>query len=402
MEAMVGWLKFLKEKKEKTVLVLDIGTEAVKGLLCKKENGKTVIAENFLEYLDEFGTAEAVFDSRNLRRVLLEKIISRIIEKTKNSIGKFPQELFWGLTADIFKERISRQNFIRKNPQELVQKKEKDEIRRKIFDETSKEILKQGFLTRDLFFAIQKILGIEIDGYSVQEIENYRGKNLNFKVLSAFLPLSYFKEIEDIFQKFHFSKNRKIVLLSEGLTSFVKEKSDNFIFINIGGKITQIFLTKEDKIEKIDEFKIGGAVFSESLSEKLGLRLLEARILKERYGKGELSRESTLRIKEILSEPCQTWFSAFKTKLGEMAESRLLPQKIGIFGGGSLLPEIKEVLETGNWEGFSFTGQREVKSISLDDFKNTEDLTRKLNDPQFISPLLMTLVHRNGHEAKNF
>lgn len=399
---MIDWLKFSKKKKEKTFLVLDVGSETVKALIFKTDNGRIFILKSALEYFDEFesGFGDGIFLEKAILRKTILEVISRVLDK----IDEKPRYLFLGLTPIIFKERIIRRDFVRKYPQEVIQKEEKAEIYREVFGASSREILKEGFLLRDLHFVVQKILEVEIDGYSAPTIENYRGRKVNFKILSAFLPLSYFKEIEDILQKIHFLKNRKIVPLSDSITSFVsffasltQEKSDE-IFINIGGKITQIFLLRTGRLEKIDEFKIGGAIFSEFLSEKLGLRKQEARVLKERYAKGELSQESTERIKEILSFPCQTWFSAFKLKLGEMVESRLLPSRIGIFGGGSRLPEIKEVLEKGNWDNFSFSGNREVKSISLGNFKKIEDLTKKLNDPQFTSSFL---IFHNEYEAKN-
>ena len=388
---MIDWSKFLKEKKEKTFLVLDIGSESVKALIFKTDNGRIFILKSVLEYFDELGSGNEVFESGDLEKAVFQKTVLRALSQVLAQIDEKPKVLFWSLPADIFKERITRQDFIRKNPRESVQEKEKNEICREIFDASSKEIQKEGFLLRDLHFAVQKILEIKIDGYDVSEIENYRGRNASFKILSAFSPSFYFKEIENIFQKLHFLKNKKIVSLSEAVISFAKEKPEGFFFINIGGKVTQIFLTKDGRIEKIGEFKAGGAIFSGALSEKLGLRMQEGRILKERYGKGELSQESTEKMKEIFSFPCQVWFSNLKLKIREMTESKLLPPKIGIFGGGSLLPEIKEVLEKGNWDDFSFAGEREIKSISLGDFKNIEDLTKKSNDSRFTPSLFIAL-----------
>ncbi|MFH1841504.1 MAG: hypothetical protein ABH800_01965, partial [Candidatus Nealsonbacteria bacterium] len=150
------------------------------------------------------------------------------------------------------------------------------------------------------------------------------------------------------------------------------------------------FLIKDGKIETIDEFGIGGRNFSHALSEKFGLSEERAKALKDRYSEESLSREVKERIKESLSGTLEDWFFFLKSKLKN--SKGLLPSVIFLFGENSLLPELEEVLEEGDWDKLSFNGQIEVKFIYPEQLTQNfyaEDKTHALNTPKEINQFLL-------------
>ena len=392
------------KKKPELFLVLDIGTEAVKVLIFKLKNVKIVILGSSLRYFDRF----SVFNSRDFETDVIEKAVSKAVKEVQEETGLKTDFTFLGLPANILKGRVVFQPFIRKNPEKVIDEKEENEIYQKIFPKAQKEIFqeisqKYGILADDLHFTSLKILEIKIDGYRVPSLGRYNGKNLNFRILATFLPKYSLKSIENIAQRMDF-KNKILVQKAQGLTFWRGlNEIKNGIFLDIGGEITQIFLAKNGLLERINEFAIGGMAFSQILSERLGLSDLRARVLKESYSpspsiKGGLSQETKERIKEFLWLPVQTWFRNLKDKLREIKS--LLPETIYLFGGGSLIPEIEEVLTEGNWEGLPFVGRPKIKSILPRDLKDIDDQTKKLNSPQDIPPLLLCFCYQDG--KKNF
>ena len=216
---------------------------------------------------------------------------------------------------------------------------------------------------------------MKIDGYSVSKLQGYNGKNLEFMVLATFLLKHYLEGIKRIFADLGL-KIFKIVHLAESLpfVFFSKEINDkigNSVLFDVGGEISQFFLIKKDNLEKIDEFEIGGKVFSEKLSDVLGIDEESARILKEKYANNLLSSEVRQRIREILSLEKRTWRQDLELKL-----ERVNSSNIQLFGGASLLPEIKELLPG-------------AKIIYPKDFKNIRDETKSLKSPQYILCLLV-------------
>lgn len=357
-------MKILKIKKQKTFSVLDIGSEAVKAIVFERELEKTQILESYLQYFDDYDILE--------RRILAVKDVLRRFDRK-------PESVILGLSSDILKARVILQAFARENPSKIINKKERETIYHTVFKKAKEEISrifsqKMGILPPDIKIVNIRITEMMIDGYEVPFLGEYAGKNLFFKVLVSFLPEYHVKEIDKICQAAGF-KNKKIV--HEAELSFKKfgDWGDG-ILLDVGGETTQIFLTKNRRLEQVNEFGGGGKIFSQAISKKLGLGEKDARIFKEKYAQKELTLESSHRLREILYFPAREWFENLKAKLKEMKEIGLFSKNILLFGGASQLPEIREILEQGDWGNISFADAKPEVKI----FKN----------PQFFPALLIS------------
>ena len=379
----------LKRKKAETTLLIDVGTETVKALFFKEQGQEIKILGSSLEYFDRYG----IFDSRDFETDVLKKAISRAVQ---NLGGNDNKSIILGLPAHILKARVIHQSLKREEPKKImgdepkgsslsvararvtkehsffstprfarvIDEKEEKEIFQKVLEKAKRNICQiyseqSGILPEDILFIDLKILEIKIDGYLVPAIQKYEGKTLDFIILATFLPNHYLKKIKNIIESLGLTI-KAVIQNAQGLNFYIDKTADK-IFLDIGGTITQIFLVKGGVLEKIDEFPMGGQIFSKAISEKLGLREAEARILKERYSKRELSKESSDRIKEIISFPSQVWFRNLKLKLKEMTARRPLPLNIILFGGGSQLPDVQDILKNGEWESVPSGGKFEVQ-----------------------------------------
>ncbi len=321
-------------EKEGVPIFLDIGTETVK-------------AGSVIQYFDQFG----VFDSRDFEKDVLKKAILKVLEASQSKKNlKEPPSFLISLPPEFLKARIVFKTHKRNNFKNNIDKIEEKEILQTVLEEV-REIVSQdfakisGILPQDSEFLNQEILEIKIDGYDVPHLQGYKGENLEFRTLSIFIPRHYLQNFEKILKDSGIN-NFKIVHLVQNHPNFFREK--DAIFLDIGGEITQIFLARNGKLEGIDDFEMGGKDFSRVLSQHLGLTEEEARDLKERYSKGFLSEGSRKRIREIFSAISREWLSNFKSKLKNL--KGLLPSTLFLFGGGSRLPEIEEVLTEGGYE----------------------------------------------------
>jgi len=392
-------VSLFKKEKGKIFLGLDIGTEAVKAIIFSfsgKKDKKITILGNSFSYFDSYG----IFNSKDFEADVIKKTISKTIAKTQEKVNQRPNLTLLGLPANILKGRIVFQSFKRENSQSIIDKKEKEVIYQKILSKTQKEISQifakeSGILPKDIHFINLKILEIKIDGYAVPVIQGYDGKNLDFRILAIFLPKYYLENVKKNIQTFA-PGGLEILNLAEVLPYFFRNRVADGIFLDVGGNLTQIFLVNNEKLNKVDEFQIGGETFSQALSQSLGLEISEARVLKENYSKGELLEEGVRkRVREIFFQSLENWFKNLKLKLKTHS---LLPSAFFLFGGGSQLPEIQEILEEGDWEGFSFFTPPKVKFIYPKDFRNIEDITKKLNSPQDV-PLLLIASY---YDQENF
>lgn len=389
---MVIILPGLQKKKINRFLALDIGTEAVKALIFEKQGEKTIILGSSSQYFDSF----SVFDGRDFEQEVLKKAVLKVINAAQEIAKIKTNFTFLGLPANVLKARVIFQDFRRENPKNIIDEKEKKEIQETILKGAERGIsqvyaLEAGILPQDIQFIDLKILEAKIDGYEVPGIQGYDGKNLRFRVLATFSPEYYLENFFKISQDLNL-KILKIVHPAQNLTAALLEE-DNAIFLDVGGNLTQVFLIRNGKLEIVNEYGIGGETFSRALSEVLGLTKVRARIMKERYSKGLLSTEARKRIQEILFPHIEDWFSGLKSKLKKT--KGLIPSSIFLFGDGSLLPGIKEILTEGSWKGLHFTDEPRVKFIYPKDFKNIVDTNHILNSPKDVGPILILYATKN-------
>jgi len=366
-----------KRKKKKLFLVLDIGTEAVKILVCRKYNSKIIISKAATQYFEKYGVFNGkIFEVNVIKKSVLKAI--KEVQSQAQDLKKLPVLLTLG--PNILKARVSLQSFkqdewsktkISKTQEKAIFQKVLKKAQEEIYQRFSKE---SGILSKDIEMINLRILEMKINGYSVSKLQGYIGKDLEIRVLATFLLKEYLESIKRIFADLEL-KIFKIVHLAESLSfTFFDEKVKDGVFFDVGGEISQFFLVKRGSLEQIDELGVGGKAFSEKLSDVLGIDEESARILKERYANKLLSREVRQRIREILLLEKRTWKKDLELKIGRISSSN-----IQLFGGASLLPEIQEFL----------SGD---KIIYPKDFKNIKDETKSLKSPQYI-PCLLTCYY---------
>jgi hypothetical protein len=399
----------LNEKKSEYFLGLDIGSEAVKSIIfqrafSEKDNLKKVIIwGKGLEYFDK----SDVFNTQDFEKNTIKNTIS---ESIKGAYQNFLQNIgrktgiqinslltLVSLPPNILKEKVLTQSLTRENRDRIISKKEDADIYQLFFKEIKNEIEKDfsqkfGILPEDIKFISVTISEIKIDGYNVSNLEGFKGGKLEFKTIVVFSLKEYLKNIEIILKdlKINFLK---FLDKEQNIPYLFDYEVNDAIFLDVGGEVSQFFLVKKGKTETTFEFENGGLDFTDKLSKVLGLNLEDARNLKHNYSNLILSEDVRKKVSEILTEEVGNWFSNFKKALGIILGKQkiLFPSRIFIFGGGSSLPEIQQVLEEGNWEGLTFISKPEVKIINPKDLKNVDDQTRGLISTQDIGLIISCL-----------
>jgi cell division ATPase FtsA len=401
-------LFFLKNKRRKqnVSLAIDIGSEAVKAVIFKGngKGDKITVLSGAVAYFDKYG----FFDGSDFEKDVFKKAIVKAITEARNSlfcsfvekkIKKAVQkqkrlEVLIGLSPDKLKTRIVDYSVLRKDPKKKISRTKEEKIRESVLNQARKKICQKfarglGVLPIDIEWLSSKIIGIKIDGYCVPGLEGYEGKNLEFKILSTFTTKYFLKSVKDTIKSLGF-ENCKILPFAYNLADLLKDKKDG-IFVDVGGEVTQIFLVKNGNIEGVDEFKSGGAAFTEAISQALGIDGDSARVLKERYGSGLLGIEVAKKIESIVSREQGKWYQGFKNKVKRLSPKEFSASNVYIFGGGSIMPEIKDILEekTGSVSrDLPLSVYSKVERIFPKDIKGVEIINLNPNNSQIIPSLL--------------
>jgi cell division ATPase FtsA len=370
----------LDKKKGSPFLVLDIGSEAVKSLIIKKENNNLIILGAGLQYLniDSFSMTND-FQMNSMSNTILKSI-----QEASNNFVLFSNEkkkdlpVLITLSPDILKLKIISEEFERKK-ESKISKSEAESILQdtliKVKKKISDDFLKNhGILGSDIKWINFKIIGRKINGYMVPRIQGCNGKNLEIKVLVSFLPKKHFDAIENICYNLNL-RSFRIVNIGQGLISFFGQAIKTGVFIDIGGSVSQVLMLKDGILDRVEELNIGGHRFSQALSEVLAIDKDSARILKHKYASNDLTEEVKQRIKGILFSEKDFWKSNLEKSFKKLG-------KVYIFGGGSLTPEIRESLRS--------------VVVYPKHLKNIKNLTKNLDNPQFITALLVSYYAREN------
>jgi cell division protein FtsA len=359
-------LKFGK-KKEYPFLVLDIGTEAVKAVVVQKDKEKVNILKSSLQYLRDEGIFDKGFSEEEFE---MEKIKRAVAAAQKDLLIKNSLPVVLTLNPRILRAEVVDGISMRDKREKKISKKEKKIIYKYILkaaeDDVSKLLLeKSGILGKDINFLSAEIIDKEIEGYKVSDIQNYQGKNLVFKTLVVFIIDSYFKRLLKALKGLGLNVV-KTVHLAQAVSLVFK---DGALF-DVGGEAVQLFFIKSGVLESIELFDRGGSDFTERIFDVLAIDKEEARRLKENYSEGSLTPETENRIKEIFSNEKKVWRDIFK---------RNDRSSVFLFGGGSSLPEIKEM--------FKRKQLVDVKSLEM-----VQDISKKTKSPQFVASILISLL----------
>ncbi len=369
-------LKFGK-KKEAPFLILDIGTEAVKALIVKKNNGKVFILSSSLQYFREEGVFDKGFSEEDFEMEMIKRAVAAAKKEVvslvppKENIKKIIPVVLT-LSPEVLKVKVVEGFSAREKREKKISKKEEEVIHKYILKEAKDDILKHsseesGILGKDIDFLSLEIIDKEIEGYKVSSIQNYQGKNLSFKTLAVFILSSYLERISKILEDLGMSILRT-VHLAQAVRIVFSERVKDGVFFDIGGKTVQVFFIKSGVLESVELFNKGGDDFTERIFDVLTIDKEEARRLKEQYSNGSLTFETSNRIKEIFSNEKKVWRDIFRKDQ---------KSSVFLFGGGSSLPEIKDM--------FKRRQLVNVKDLKIIDGK-------EIKSPQFIPSILISLL----------
>ena len=134
-------------------------------------------------------------------------------------------------------------------------------------------------------------------------------------------------------------------------------------------------------------FALGGRAFTKSIADSLELPFPRAEALKVDYSRG-IPVERHDEIAAAIANDITVWSAGVELVLEELAANDLLPARIYLCGGGSLLPEIAVALRDERfWKRLPFSRPPEVLVIHPSDITKVRDETGLLIDPQDVTPM---------------
>lgn len=403
----MGLFDFLGTKKieNRFAIALDIGTEFAKCLIFKVEDDKGVVVGTGRQRqrLSDM-QGGAVTDIHGVVKNC-QKALDRAAEMAKI----LPTQVIMGIAGELVKGNTTTIKYTRPNPKQGITLEElKDiisRIQRRSFDR-ARQILawETGHAEVDVKLVNAAIVDVKIDGYKVTNPLGFQGRELQVGVFNAFAPIVHLGALQTIAAELGLDLLSIVADPYALARSIGPKESTEFsaIFIDIGGGTSDIAIVSQGGVEGTKMFALGGRSFTKRISQVFGCSFLEAEDLKIKYSKKELPAEDSQFIKNALQTDCQVWLSGVELTLEEFSSLDLLPSKILLCGGGTLLPDIEEALNQVQWSNnLPFARRPSVHFIKPQDVENIVDKTDELTNPWDITPMSLAnlAIDLVGEEA---
>lgn len=386
---------FGRKEKERYAIALDIGTEFVKTLVFRIEGDKAIVT----------GTGKArqkLSDMQGGRVTDISGVIAnceKSLDQACEEAGVYPNQCVIGIAGELVKGTTTTVYYKRDDFKSKISVKELKEIieqvQAKSFEKARSELAwETGHSEIDVKLVNSAVVDVKIDGYKVTNPVGFQGRDIQVGIFNAFAPIVHLGALQTI------AEGLKLDLLSIAAEPYAVaqcvglEDSSEFssIFIDIGGGTTDIAVVRAGGVEGTKMFAIGGRVFTKSIADMLDLSFAEAEKLKIDYSTGKLGEKTDThkKISEALKNDCDVWLAGVQLALEEFSNVDLLPSKILLCGGGSLLPDIKQYLEGRSWsKTLPFAKHPKVDFIKPKEVTSIVDETGKLDDPQDVTPMAL-------------
>lgn len=405
-----GYMRVFRRIKKRTsenaFLVLDIGTDYVKALVCEAEGNKALV-------LGSARKKQKLGDVQSGIITDIAAVISRCngaIKEAENQAGVHTEKMILGISGELVKGATATTSYVRrdsstkldlaelKNIVHKVQWRAFEHIRAQLADET-------GYSDLDIKLVHAAVVDVRVDGYKVSNPIGFQGKEVSLSIFNAFAPLVHYGALQTIASEID---KELLAIAAEpyALSRLIgQDEGGQFgaIFIDIGAGTTEIAVVCEGSVVGTKMFTLGGNTFTKRLARTLNVSFEEAEEVKLLYSADKLERQSNKIVREALQEDRDLWLSGVLLTLEDFDQIETLPSKILLSGGAAHLPEIKESLEGREWvKKLPFARKPQINFFHPKMAGQIIDENKLLHDQQDIIPMAlanMALSQLNNEQA---
>lgn len=380
----------------KLFIALDIGTESVKALICSAEGDKGRI-------LGVGRQSQRLGDMASGAVTDIGAVINNCneaIRRAEKMAGVTTDQLVMGIAGELVKGSTTTISYTRREPDTKIDLAELKNIVHKVqwkaFDEVRSEMaFETGYNEIDIKLVNAAIVDVRIDGYKVSNPLGFQGKEVTISIFNAFAPLVHFGSLQTIAAELDLD----LLAITAGPYALARCMGNedggslSAIFVDVGGGTTDMAVVNNGSVEGTKMFTLGGRTFTKRLAQALSVGYEDAEKIKLAYSEDMLEKQSHRIVREAMKSDCEVWISGVGLTLAEMENVDTLPSKIYICGGGSLLPEIKEILEDREWtQNLPFPKKPSVSFIEPKMITNMIDETKQLKDPVDVPSMALANV----------
>ena len=338
------------------IVALDIGTELLKGVLFNVN--KLGINISRVSRVEQQQHAMKSGIITNLDTVLANCRLTMSSLTDRLNPEEYPKHIVMGIAGEYIQGVSIVVNYQREeNFDDEVTEKEEERILAQIegkIETSGKEDLGQriGLVNEDIEILHLTRTGTEIGGMPVDSLVGYKGKDVKLNYYASFAPKTYVESLRSVARELELNVLGIVSQPFAVARAFAGSSNRDFsaIFIDVGGGTTDIAIVEKGNVIETKMFAFGGRTFTKEISKILNLEYRVAEQRKIKYTKKDLNKELSREVQKIVYPVARLWMRTLKTAFSLCDDVSSFPTQIYLCGGGSLLPEIKEVMLEFPWK----------------------------------------------------
>jgi cell division protein FtsA len=380
------------EEKTRYLVGLDIGTEYVKALIGKVEDGEIEIIGVGRQHqgLSDM-QAGAVAD------------IGAVVENCDKALNEAEQQAgvsargaIIGIAGELVQGATTTVRIARKQPSKALDILEIEKIIKMVQGRAETKAKKQlslelGGKEVDVKLVNSALVSMEIDGYPVTNPIGFQGRDVVISLYTAYAPLVHIGALERVAEQLDLN------LLAVAAEPFAVARSvigddqtNNMsaVLMDVGGGTTDIAVVNEGGVQGTKMFGIGGRAYTRGVERELGVDFDLAEKLKMSLGSSKMTAKQSAAVEKSLQKTLEVWISGVELALGEFDKLDHLPYKLLLCGGGSSLDMLMSRLQKTDWyKSLPFTRKPVVQHIHPEEVVGITDATGSVTDHTFITAM---------------
>ncbi len=326
-----------KKESGKVALVFDIGSAGVAGALVLFRTGET---PKIIYTVQKDMIFQEDLDGDRLSGIMLKTLGEVAMDVQRNGVShlKFTQlgsrvpEIAYCTLASPWHATQTRIIRVRKDKPFNVTKQFIDGL-----IETEIEAFKSGERVRgygggDRGSIMEKrLIQVKLNGYETSEPNGKEARLLEAALFVSLSPKELLKNIAGEIRRT--CAVAEIEFNSFSLVAFdvlrnIVHQSDNFLFLDISGEVTDVSLVRSGILLEGTTFPVGKRDVIRKLSQVLKTNLADALSILHLYHDQNISSRHKDNIEEALSSAAGEWTSSFQGTLSTLSESFSIPSKV--------------------------------------------------------------------------
>lgn len=397
-------LNLAKPKESSKFLAVDIGADAVKCLAFYQEGAISKIIGAGKQSLDH----GAVRGGSVIDFEAVELATKAAISQTTDDLGEDVDDVIFGVSGDVSLGIMTTAKATR-GKETLIDQSEMDDLYKKIIDssytEANNEILQiNGSTDIDLELVTSTPVYIKVDNVKTKDPTKTAGEEIEIAMFTAFSPKYHVKTLQTLAKKLGLN----ILAIGSEMYALVralkvsKNQLLDCVLIDIGSDTTDVGIVFGGGIVSTRTLPIGGNHFTELLSQKMGITLREADNIKKSYSFGKLAKSEGIIVQNSLQEGLDLWLNGIELLFAEFTGVKTFSPLIYLTGGGSLLPNIFELISGEPWvRSVPFKSPPEFLKLSMEDLTKVSDSTQKVSSIEYLMTAALATIYAELKGAFN-